>query len=278
MSAGVHIYLLCHNEEVLLPHAIHHYRSRIPNATITILDNESSDQSREIAKKLGCRVTSYSSGDRMDDERMKDVKNSSWKEVNDGWVIIADMDEWLCVGSSDLEEEARRGVTLLRTYGWNVVSDSKTKTLEDLDLHALNNGYHWPQESKSVCFRRPQIQEMRFRSGAHRCAPVGEIVRSRQTYLLKHMEWLGREFIVDKSARRYVRSRHQHHKGLSTHYSNDRNKVAAAHVANLRRAQPFNESPRWRPLPDAWNALSSLPLFARPVRRIKRALGLLPKK
>ena len=60
----LHVYLVCHNEEVLLPHAIEHYRRRVPGVTFTILDNESDDRSIAIARELGCAVQTFSTGTR----------------------------------------------------------------------------------------------------------------------------------------------------------------------------------------------------------------------
>ena len=88
----LHVYLLCHNEEVLLPHTVAHYRRRVPGVTFTILDNESDDRSAAIARELGCAVSTFGSDGKMDDGTQRDLKNTVWREVADGWVIMADMD------------------------------------------------------------------------------------------------------------------------------------------------------------------------------------------
>ncbi len=260
---SLHVYLLCHNEEVLLPHAVEHYRRRVPGVTFTILDNESSDASVAIARELGCEVQTFTTGDKLNDDVLRDLKNSVWLERTEGWVIVADMDEWLCVTAEDLEREGRAGTTILRTFGLNVFGDSASPTLDDIDLHALNTGQHHPPESKAICFRRPQISAMNYNPGAHKCAPVGDVRWSKRTYLLKHMAWLGRPFIVEKYQKRYARGKEQQVRGLGTHYTDDAARVSVQYQEEQRAARPFSEAP-FR-TPRTW-----LPTLVRVVKRLRR--------
>ena len=52
----MNIFLLCYNEELMLPHTLKHYKTRFPNATITIFDNYSTDRSKQIAEEAGCLI------------------------------------------------------------------------------------------------------------------------------------------------------------------------------------------------------------------------------
>ena len=257
---SLHVYLLCHNEEVLLPHAIEHYRRRMPSATFTILDNESDDRSVAIAKELGCTVQPFATSGKLDDETLQRLKNTVWLERTEGWVIVADMDEWLCVTAEDLAREERAGTTILRTFGLNVFGESATTTLEDIDLHALNKGQPHPPESKAICFRRPQISAMNYNPGAHRCAPTGEVRWSTYTYQIKHMAWLGLPFIVQKYQQRYERGKEQQVRGLGTHYTNDVATVTAEFFLRRSVARTFSERP--------FNATPTL--LRRLARRLRR--------
>ena len=260
---SLHVYLLCHNEEVLLPHTVAHYRRRVSGVTFTILDNESDDRSAAIARELGCAVATYGSDGKLDDGTLRHLKNTVWREVAEGWVIMADMDEWLCVTAADLEREERLGVTVLSTEGLNVLGESATTTLEDIDLHALRTGYLNPQESKAICFRRPHIAAMNYDYGAHGCAPEGEVKWSRHTYRLKHMSELGHAFIVRKHQVRYERGKEQQAQNLGTHYTNDVAQVSAEFAEARAAARAFSESP-FRQRPRWQQAL---------LRRVRRAPG-----
>jgi len=261
---SLHVYLLCHNEEVLLPHTIEHYRRRVPGVTLTLLDNESDDRSVAIAKELGCSVQTFATGDKLNDDILRDLKNDVWQTITNGWVIVADMDEWLCITAEDFAREERAGSTILRTYGMNVFGNSTTPLLDDIDLHALNTGSHHPPESKAICFRRPQISAMNYNPGAHKCAPVGEVRWSKPTYVLKHMAWLGRPFIVEKYQNRYARGKEQQARGLGTHYTDDTAKVSAQYDQEQLAARSFTESSFRTPL-------SVLPTLVRVVKRLRRA-------
>lgn len=260
---SLHVYLLCHNEEVLLPHAIEHYRRRVPGVTFTILDNESDDRSVAIATELGCTVQTFTTGDKLNDDVLRDLKNSVWLERTEGWVIVADMDEWLCVTAEDLEREGRAGTTILHTFGLNVFGNSASTTLDDVDLHALNTGQPHPPESKAICFRRPQISAMNYNPGAHKCAPGGDVRWSKRTYVLKHMAWLGRPFIVEKYQKRYARGKEQQLRGLGTHYTDDAAKVSMQYLAEQHAARPFAEASRRTP--PSWP-----PTLVRVAKRLRR--------
>ena len=48
----------------IIAHTIKHYRDRLPNSKITIYDNESTDDSVNIAESLDCNLVSWSSGNK----------------------------------------------------------------------------------------------------------------------------------------------------------------------------------------------------------------------
>lgn len=221
----INIFLLCYNESILLPYAVGHYRKYMPNCKIHILDNESCDNSVEIAKSLNCNVISFQSGDQQNEIIMKDLRNNCWKFVNDGWVIMADMDEWLCITEEQLEEEQRNGVTVLTVEGYNVVGESQSEILTDINIHEINKGAFFENESKCLCFNRSCIENMNYNWGAHQCDPKPKencaVKFSQKKYINKHMEFIGLPYIIDKTKKRYLRNGYMRCIGMNGHYTQD---------------------------------------------------------
>ena len=232
----VSIYLLCFNEEILLPKTVEHYRRYIPNCKITIYDNESTDNSVNIARSLGCSIVSWNSKNEINDIMYRDIKNTCWKDVDNGWIIMADMDEWLCVSQQDLLDEYNHDTTILTVKGFNMIGDSKRVDLSDIDVHGLTWGIYHSAESKSLCFLREKIQEINYSCGAHRCIPKGEIVYSEKNYINKHIVYPGVDFWINKNISRFVRAESMRKIGMATHYSNNIDNLITHHK-NIQNAK-----------------------------------------
>jgi len=222
---NINIFILCYNEHVLLPHTIDHYKRYLPNCNITIYDNESTDDSVEIAKNLGCEVIKFTSNNEQNEFTQVYIKNNCWKNINSGWCIVIDMDEWLCITEEELKREEGKGTTILKVIGLNIIGESKNTELTDMNLHSINKLVYSKSECKSLCFLRPQIQEMNYSSGAHTAKPLGIIKYSLTSYLNKHMCYLGLEFLINKMKCRYERTYKMREVGMDLHYSNDIMKI-----------------------------------------------------
>jgi hypothetical protein len=263
----VALYVLCYNEAVLLPHMVHHYRRLIPNIAITVLDNESTDGSVDIARSLGCSVVSFKSGDQLNDHLQSQLKNTVWADQERGWMIVVDMDEWLCVSEYDLRKESRKGTTILRTKGWNIVGRSSREDLSDIDVQGLSDGYY-PRgggRSKLVAFRRPMIRAMHYGIGAHTSIPTGDIVYSENIYVLKHMDRLGATWLKKKYSERFARATSMQKEGIARHYTNDLLEIEEKQRRAERKATLRNQ---WVIVPQGNRGLR-----ARVVQRAKSAIA-----
>lgn len=219
------IFLLCFNEELLLPHTLKHYRDRFPTAKFILVDNYSTDRSCQIAKENGMEIRQFNSGDKQCEEYMMYIRNNIWNDITDGWIIMCDMDEWLEINERQLIEEENKGSTIITTSGFNIVGNSKNIDLSDIDLHSLNEGIWDENFSKRILFKVPDVR-INFWWGSHICYPSGNVKLSEKKYVLKHYNHLGAEYLVEKHRKRYERNAHSRNIGMNLHYSNERDHVA----------------------------------------------------
>jgi glycosyltransferase involved in cell wall biosynthesis len=216
------IYLLCYNEEVLLPHTLKHYSTRFPNATFVIIDNESTDKSVEIAKEFGCEIYNWSTNNIANIIENLKLKDNIWKSAKTDWILIADMDEWLEITQEQLDLEDSRGITILRSRGVQIVAESDSLLLDDIDLHSLKNGYYDNNYDKIICFKRSVITDINYTRGAHKANPKGNVVFQKVPYILKHMNFLGLPWYKAKMKARFLRTDFNRNKlRCSGHYSNN---------------------------------------------------------
>lgn len=233
----VSIFLLCYNEELLLPYTIKHYRQYFPNAEIVLIDNYSTDNSCKIAEENGCKVHKYESNNIMDEHLLIWVRSHIWKKfVNDSWVIVCDMDEWLDITETELEAEESKGTTILSTQGVNMIGYSKKADLSDINLFDLKLGFFDDNFSKRVCFKYPDITSIEYWFGAHKCFPQGKIIFSEKKYYLRHYNFLGAEYLIDKHKKRYERNEKSRNIGLNTHYLNESNEIIKIYEENIKKA------------------------------------------
>lgn len=218
---NIYVFLLCYNESVLLPHTIKHYREYIPSCIITILDNNSTDNSIEIAKSFGCFIQTFSTDNILDENKQTYLKNNCWKHIQDGWIIVCDMDEFLCIREEELYAEYNKKTTLLSVQGIDMIGESNTLDLTDVDLQQIKKHIFFDVESKYICFYRKSILSINYQVGAHTCSPEGLIKFSSTVYYLKHMSILGLKYFINKMVNRYERSHKMRSKGMAIHYDNN---------------------------------------------------------
>jgi hypothetical protein len=236
---NVYVFLLCYNESVLLPHTITHYKRNIPNCIITILDNESTDNSINIAKTLGCNVETFSTNNMLDEFKQTNLKNNCWKHIKNGWIIVADMDEFLCITEEELYQELNNETTILSIQGLEMIGESNKLDLSDIQLNEITKSITSNIESKNLCFYRNDIIDMNYNLGGHKCSPEGKLKFSCTIYYNKHMYNLGLKYLINKILSRYERSENMRLNNLSIHYTNNIDKITTDYYSNLSKSTFF---------------------------------------
>jgi glycosyltransferase involved in cell wall biosynthesis len=217
----IDIFLLCYNEELMLPHTLKFYKTNFPNATIHIVDNYSTDSSCDIAEKNGCKIIKYDSNGQQDEQLLIWVRSHIWKkDVTNGWVIMCDMDEWLNITEVELEDEENKGKTIITTNGVNMIGESNTIDFSDINLFEIKKGVYDERYSKKICFKYPDVN-VEYWWGAHTATVHGNVLYTDKIYLLKHYNYLGEQYLIEKYCKRYERNQKSRELGMNGHYSND---------------------------------------------------------
>jgi glycosyltransferase involved in cell wall biosynthesis len=220
----------------MLPQTLKHYRTRFPESEIYLVDNYSTDNSCKIAEEAGCKIIKYDTNNEHDEGILLRVRSHIYKDyVSEGWVIMCDMDEWLDMTEEELIEEDSKGVTVITTQGVNMVGESKLSDFSDISLFDLKMGFLDDDFSKKICFKYPAVS-MEYWYGAHKSWPIGNAVFSEKSYYMRHYNYLGAEYLVDKYRRRYERNSGSRLNGLNGHYVNDRDEAIRFYESCLARA------------------------------------------
>jgi hypothetical protein len=213
------LFTFSHNEAFHIPKFVDHYRTRFPGCEIWMYDNESEDESREIARALGVHVATFSTGKKMCDQTLIDLKNSCWKGRTEfPWCFVGDIDELCECSEEDLRRESARGTSHIKFEGYQMVNMSGDPDSIDLNLEW---GYRDTLYDKTLLFDKTRITEMNWGPGAHNCTPQGGLVPQEGTYKMLHMKFIGENFCKARYAERaQMLSENNRKNGWSTHYLN----------------------------------------------------------
>lgn len=187
------LFTMAYNEEVFLQYMIDHYRSRFPNCHIVLYDNESTDDTKKIALSNNCEVRLFETGNKVDDLKITDLKNSCWKTANTDWVLVCDIDELLNITEQQLKDEEKLGNTIIRSEGWNMVN------MEDnYDFANIKHGTRVSQYDKYYLFNKKHIKQINYTAGCHNASPVGVKKLSDNIYKLWHYKCINPDYLVKR--------------------------------------------------------------------------------
>jgi glycosyltransferase involved in cell wall biosynthesis len=187
------IFSMAFNEELVLPFMISHYKIRFPNCQIVIFDNQSTDNTVNIALSNNCVVIEWDTDNKIDDEKMRILKNNCWKNAPTDWVLFCDPDELLDINEDQLKNEELNNTTIIKSKAFNMVN------MEDnSDLQNIKYGIRAENYDKYYLFNKKYIKEINYNHGAHVAAPTGLVKLSNNEYNLYHYKFISPEFNVQR--------------------------------------------------------------------------------
>jgi glycosyltransferase involved in cell wall biosynthesis len=207
----IEVYTLANNEERLMPYIIRHYNRF---AKVIILENNSTDQTIEIAHSLGAEIWSYKIPDELNDQIHVDIKNNCWKNSKADWVIICDADEFV-YHRDIIDYLSNTKATIFCPRLFNMYSEQFPTTGGQI-YDEVNRGVEGG--GKINLWRPSEISEINFAVGCHNARPAGNVIfgidSRRQQGLFQsgpktpvnqiltlHMRYLSRQYLIERSAR-----------------------------------------------------------------------------
>ena len=213
------IYTLTYNEELMIEFFINHYRNRFPNCNIVIYDNESTDNTVDIAKKYGCEIITYSTDNTLSDQKYLDIKNNCWKESKTDWNIICDCDELIEVTYEDLLNEEKLGTNFFKFEGYSMMNNT-----DNINIPEMKYGFRDPGYGKDYLFDKKYINEINYAPGCHTSNPTltnqNKLKYSDKIYRALHYKYLSPKYTIDRySLFKQRLSEDNKHRGWGIHYS-----------------------------------------------------------
>lgn len=197
---NITVYTVSYNEEIMLPFMIKHYRERFPKCHIVVYDNQSTDNTAEIARSNNCEIRYYNSGNKHDELLMWKTKNTCYKDAKTDWVLICDTDELLDISEDQLKQEEENGVTKIKSICYHMVNK-----YDNFDLESINYGfrdiksYNGSVYDKDLLFNKKHVDINYNGAGCHDTSSSGNVVNSKP-YNLFHYKYCNENYFVNKRA------------------------------------------------------------------------------
>jgi glycosyltransferase involved in cell wall biosynthesis len=204
----------------MLPFTIAHYKKMFKDPVIVIHDNNSNDDTVDIAKKEGAVVISFTTNG-MNDTIQSQIKSEAAMNASADWVLCIDADEECFITENDLEELDKRGINIVQFDGWNIFDQVSSPWDIKIPMGCRSSGY-----SKPVLLRTKIFNNIEFAAGAHdvTLTPNHKAVWSKNEYKLLHYKHWSCEWNINRSAELGSRqSSDNKAKGHSFHFSFSKN-------------------------------------------------------
>jgi len=175
------VYIISFNEKYLLPQINKWWRDRFNDVKFVLYDNESTDNTRELALERGWEVKTYHS-EGLDDVQYLNVKNNCWKDCTTQWAWVGDMDEVPGFNEKQLKELDPK-YSIIKMRGWEIIDT--VNTIEEAKYGVQND--HW---SKTTLLQPSKISSINYHFGCHTCGPFIKSGEYGDKLLdLYHMKW-----------------------------------------------------------------------------------------
>ncbi len=223
----ISVHTLAYNEELLLPFFIDHYRQNFPGCAITVFDNQSTDGTAAIARKMDCRVITFETTDQYSETALLMIRNNCWRGAKTDWVAMVDCDELVAIKQADLIAEEQRGTTIFKCEGYDMVNTAG-EVRDTSDLKKLTQGVRNTYYDKMVVFNKSKILNINYHPGCHNADPEGTIQYSSKPFRLFHYKYLGEKFLIDRYCLFNQRLSDENRKfGWGHHYALQENEIKA---------------------------------------------------
>ena len=221
----------------MLPYFVKHYRDNFPNCEIVVCDNESTDGTDKLALELGCKVISYSTGNKLSDRAYLEIKNNWWKDAKTDWVLVADIDEFCQINQRELKDEESIGTTLIRFAGYNMVNVGNSKHPD------FNTGVRAPMYDKNYLFNKKFISEINYEAGCHISHPKGNVAKSYHLYLCYHYRYISPEYLIERyKSYRHRLSDENKQRGWGSQYTLAADAIREEYSLIAKRAKPIDSN------------------------------------
>ena len=237
----IEIHIITYNEEVMLPVTIAHYKRMFGDPIIVVHDNQSTDNTVQIALDNGCQVVTFVTNGLTDSAYIK-IKSEAHLTANAEWCLCIDCDEHCYINTEDLEDLEKRNVNIVQFEGWDVFAEvSHPSLITEL------KGIRSPGENKPILIRVNQFSEYIVKPGAHGVdrivAKEGvSVLWSKFAYKLLHMKHWNLQFIVDRHAEFGRRLSQENKKnGWGFHYNFSADIHTDYFNNGIKNAQPITD-------------------------------------
>lgn len=198
-KSRIEIHIITYNEEIMLPVTIAHYKRMFKDPIIIIHDNQSTDNTVQIALDNGCQVVTFVTNGLTDSAYTK-IKSEAHLTANAEWCLCIDCDEHCYINTEDLEDLETRNINIVQFEGWDIFAHAPhPESIAEL------KGIKSAGESKPILVRVGQFSEYIVESGAHavnKLLPKENVtvLWSKFEYKLLHMKHWNLEFIINRQA------------------------------------------------------------------------------